>query len=279
MEMSTIGKALTLLDMVSQLDGDVGLSDVARLGSLDKATARRLLVELERYGFIEQDVESRKYRIGSAPVRLARIRESRYPFTDVAAPIVKMLAEEVGETVHLSEFSGNQLATIRVEESAQAHRVIVKIGTILPFHATASGLAFLAFCPPTEIVAALSKPLESFSRHTEVDPNKIRELLQEAAKRGFSIGQQGLEEGVISTAAPILAPNGRPVGTVAIAAPMVRANLKTMLEYGAKAVMAANNIAEKYYGTKKSQGTNAIMGEKANGNAFTTSKDPRHRNG
>lgn len=277
--MSTIGKALTLLDMVSQLDGDVGLSDVARLGSLDKATARRLLVELERYGFIEQDPETRKYRIGSAPVRLARIRESRYPFSDVAAPIVRMLAEEVGETVHLSEFSGEQLATIRVEESVQAHRVIVKIGTILPFHATASGLAFLAFSAPADIEAALAKPLARFSRHTEVDPRNLRELLRETAKRGFSIGHQGLEEGVISTAAPVLAPNGRPVGTVAIAAPMVRADLKTMHDFGARAVIAANTISEKYYGTKKSLGTKPVMGEKANGNAFTTSKDPRHRNG
>lgn len=277
--MSTIGKALTLLDLVSQLDGDVGLSDVARIATLDKATARRLLVELERHGFIEQDPESRKYRIGSAPVRLARIRENRYPFIGVAAPIVKALAEEAGETVHLSEFSGGRLATVHVEESTQAHRVIVKIGTILPFHATASGLAFLAFCPPTEIDAALSKPLERFSRHTEVDPQTVRELLRETVKRGFSIGQQGLEDGVISAAAPVLAPNGRPVGTVAIAAPMMRADRNTMLEFGAKAVMAAGGIAEKYYGTKTSPGTRPIMGEKADGNAFAKSKDPRHRNG
>ena len=70
--MSTIGKALSLLDLISQLDKDIGLSDLARLAALDKATARRFLVELEKQGFVEQDGETRKYRLGAAPVRLAR---------------------------------------------------------------------------------------------------------------------------------------------------------------------------------------------------------------
>lgn len=82
--MSTVGKALSLLDSLSQLNQEAGLTDIARLCDLDKATARRLLVELEKHGFVEQDLETRRYRIGSAPVRLARIREARYPFLRVA---------------------------------------------------------------------------------------------------------------------------------------------------------------------------------------------------
>ncbi|HSX74891.1 MAG TPA: helix-turn-helix domain-containing protein, partial [Shinella sp.] len=56
--MSTIGKALSLLDLISGLDKDIGLSDLARLSALDKATARRFLVELESHGFVEQDGET-----------------------------------------------------------------------------------------------------------------------------------------------------------------------------------------------------------------------------
>ena len=53
--MSTVGKALSLLDSLSQLNHEAGLTDIARLCDLDKATARRLLVELEKHGFVEQD--------------------------------------------------------------------------------------------------------------------------------------------------------------------------------------------------------------------------------
>ncbi len=249
--MSTIGKALSLLDLISRLDRDIGLTDLARLAALDKATARRFLVELESHGFVEQDGETRRYRLGAAPVRLARIRQARFPFVAVAAPFVRALADEAGETVHLSEYSGGRLATIHVEDSSQAHRVIVEIGAALPFHATASGLAFLAFLPEDEIDRALARPLERFTPQTTVDGQAVRGFLREARERGFSINRQGFEMGVISAAAPVLAPNGRPVGALAVAAPTARADMAKMLETGAAVAAAARGIAGTYYGTKR----------------------------
>ncbi|EYR82557.1 IclR family transcriptional regulator [Shinella sp. DD12] len=248
--MSTIGKALSLLDLISELDKDIGLSDLARLSALDKATARRFLVELERHGFVEQDEDTRRYRLGAAPVRLARLRQARFPFVAVAAPFAKALAEQAGETVHLSEFSGGRLSTIHVEDSSQAHRVIVEPGAVLPFHATASGLAYLAFLPPDEIDRALARPLERFSAETVTDAGAVRTLLRETLERGYSISQQGFEIGVISAAAPILTPGGRPVGALAVAAPTARADLARMQEIGRKVATAARGIAEKYYGNR-----------------------------
>ncbi|MGG6894341.1 IclR family transcriptional regulator [Rhizobium sp. BR 315] len=253
--MSTIGKALSLLDTLSRLDKEAGLTDIANLCALDKATARRFLVELEKHGFVEQDPDTRRYRIGSAPVRLARIREARFPFLRIAIPFIKTLAESSTETVHLSEFSGGQLSTIHVEDSPRAHRIIVDVGSLLPFHATASGVAFLAFCPQTRIDEALKKPLEKFTDHTVTDPQLVRAMLKETAARGFSISHQGLEAGVISTAAPVRTPSGHPIGCVAIAAPLSRTTNAAIHEFGAQAVAAANAISEKYYGSERPMGT------------------------
>ncbi len=253
--MSTVGKALSLLDKLSQLNAEPGLTDVARLCDLDKATARRLLVELEKHGFVEQDPVTRKYRIGSAPVRLARIREARYPFLRIAIPFVKDLAETSEETVHLSEFVGGRLSTIHVEDSPRAHRVIVEIGTPLPFHATASGLAFLAYCGKEQLDAALSRPLEAFTDHTVTEVSAVRRMLAETVERGFSISDQGLESGVVSTAAPIRSPTGLPIGAIAIAAPLVRANATTLHDFGAIVSATAKRISEKYYGSERLAGT------------------------
>ena len=74
--MSTVVKALSLLDHFDASIPEVGLVDMARLSGLDKATARRLLVALGKKGFVEQDPVTRRYRLGAALVRLARIRET-----------------------------------------------------------------------------------------------------------------------------------------------------------------------------------------------------------
>lgn len=253
--MSTVGKALSLLDKLSQLNAEPGLTEVARLCDLDKATARRMLVELEKHGFVEQDPETRKYRIGSAPVRLARIREARYPFLRIAVAFAKDIAETSQETVHLSEFAGGRLSTIHVEDSPRAHRVIIEIGTRLPLHATASGLAYLAFCGKEQRDAALSQPLEAFTDHTVTDPLTVRRMLTETAERGYSISNQGLESGVVSTAAAIRSPTGLPIGAIAIAAPLVRANAATLNDFGLVVSAAAKRISEKYYGSERPMGT------------------------
>ncbi|WP_234430262.1 helix-turn-helix domain-containing protein, partial [Brucella melitensis] len=52
--MSTIGKALTLLDVLSRLNTEAGLTEIAQACGYDKATTRRFLVDLEKHGFVEQ---------------------------------------------------------------------------------------------------------------------------------------------------------------------------------------------------------------------------------
>lgn len=255
--MSTIGKALTLLDTVATLEREAGLSEIARASQLDKATARRFLVELERHGFLEQDAETRKYRIGSAPVRLAQIREARLPLLKEAIPLLRLLAARTGETVHMSQFSAGRLSTVHSEESPRANRVIVKVGTWLPLHASASGLAFLSASPDVLIEAALAQPLERFTPHTITDPTELRAVLRETAERGYSIGRQGLEGGMTSVAAPILSTGRPPIGSVAIAAPMVRADDAAVAEFGAAARETAQALSEILFPRSTQQATRA----------------------
>jgi IclR family acetate operon transcriptional repressor len=246
--MGTVGKALTLLDILSGMDREAGLTEIAQACGYDKATTRRFLVELEKHGFVEQHLESRKYRLGSALLRLARIREERYPFLRTAIPLVRELAELTGETVHLSEFSNGRLATIHVEESSKAHRVFVKIGTILPFHATASGLAYLAACPAEMIEAELAKPLTAYTDHTVLGSAELRERIAVTQARGYSVNRQGMEAGVISASAAISPPGGRPIGSITVAAPFVRTDDERIREHGLAARATASRISEAFFG-------------------------------
>jgi len=257
--MSTISKALALLDVLSRLNADAGLTEIAQACGYDKATTRRFLVDLEKHGFVEQLPESRKYRIGAEPLRLARIREARYPFLGTALSFVKELAEQTGETVHLSEFSNGRLSTIHVEESPRAHRVFVNVGTILPYHATASGLAYLAACSDEAINVALSEALETYTEFTVVDALGVRRLLRETRIKGFSVNRQGMETGVVSTSAAILAPTGSPVGCVTVAAPLVRADDAVVQQHGAAALHTAEAIAAALFGERRHAGLSGHM--------------------
>ena len=260
--MGTISKALTLLDTLSLMEKDAGLTEVANACGLDKATTRRFLVELEKHGFVEQLADSKKYRLGSAPVRLGRIREARYPFLKTAAPFVRQLMENVGETVHLSEFSGGRLATVLVEDCAKAHRVFVAVGVPLPYHATASGLAFISACSAQEVEMALSGPLHTYTEFTHQTASAFRAAIERTQRDGYSVGGQGMEIGVLSASAAIAAPGSRPIGCITVAAPLVRTDADTIRAHGLAAREAAQRISHAFFGTDKKERPSPQPGSK-----------------
>ncbi|GAB5508154.1 MAG: IclR family transcriptional regulator [Rhizobiaceae bacterium] len=241
--MGTVGKAIFLLEQFSTEQPEYGLSDLARKVSFDKATTRRLLVSLAEHGMVEQDAETRRYRLGPGVSRLARIREWHFPLQKVCAPFVRDLARETGETVHLSEYSAGTLLTVQVELSARANRVNVDVGQPLPLHGTASGIAFLTCARPEVTRACLEGRMEAFTRFTHTSRDALEKAVHAARERGYSRGDQGFEEGVASVAAPILNTDGIAIGTLAVASPMSRIDAETTERYGRLTMQAAEAIA------------------------------------
>lgn len=221
--MGTVSKALSLLTLFTQHRTLIGLSDITRLSGLNKATAFRLLSELQAGGFVEQAGDARAYRLGPEVLRLAALREAAVPLLSVSRTILKNLCEATGETAHLSAVRGTQLNTLNHCYSPRhATRVMMDDAEILSFHATASGLAILAFSPPEFVDTILSKPLEKFTENTKIDAQKIRSVLVQIRANGLAESVGGFETDVHSHAAPVFGPDQIPIGALAIAAPKAR---------------------------------------------------------
>ncbi len=217
--MSTVDKALGLLRHFSVEHPEFGLSQLARLSGYDKTTTLRCMTALERNGFVEQHPETRKYRLGFAPLNLARIREQSFPLATVLKPYLDRLAEETGETAHASLLSGSTLMTVAISEPPRATRVWVDPSEPLPLHATASGLAVLAFTPEADRAAlGLGERLETFTEHTPDTLAALNEQLEAIARSGIGFCDQTFELEVIGTAVPVFGWSGVPIGAIAVAA-------------------------------------------------------------
>jgi DNA-binding IclR family transcriptional regulator len=246
--MSTVAKAISLLEVLGGGAAEAALADLARAAGFDKATARRLLVSLIAQGLVEQDETTRLYRLGAGLTRLALMREAQFPFLRMAVPVVEALAAETGETVHLSEYSKRGLITVQVIESAKANRVSVQLGDVLPMHATASGIAFLAFAEERIRETILAGPMPAFTPFTIGDAATLADHVTAARARGHSIGAQGFEEGVMSVAAPILGADGYAIGAIAVAAPRVRTQKADIERLGIGVTAAGREIGERLFG-------------------------------
>jgi DNA-binding IclR family transcriptional regulator len=254
--MGTVRKALGLLDILAHPESRYGLTEMARLSGFDKATTRRLLLELKADGFVEQNEETRAYLLGPALLMLGRAREERFPFFKIAQPTVRLLSETSGETAHVSEYVSGAMASICAQETDKSNRVIVLVGERLPLHATASGLAYLAASMDAFVDAALRKPLPRFSANTITDPEALWAILRDARSRGYVECNQLRSEGVFSVGAAIVSPKGAPIGAIAVAMPSMRAEPEKIADIGAMTAAAATEISTRLFG--KTGGTQRI---------------------
>lgn len=220
--MRTVEKALRLLDHFDERHPELGLSALARLAGLDKATTLRMLGDLAAAGLVEQSPATRGWRLGAGLLRLARIREATHPVTTVLQPILDRLVVETGETAHASLRAGRDLATVGVAESPRAARVIIEPGLMLPLHATASGLAYLAFARPEVRAEALARPLPAHTATTPTTPERLALAIARAQAHGHGEADQTYEAEVIGLARPLFGPDGFACGAIAVATPASR---------------------------------------------------------
>lgn len=221
--MGTVGKALELLTVFNRTRSQVGLSDLARLSGLNKATCFRLMAELQAQGFVEQTGVAREYRLGPAVLGLAALREATVPTRDAALPEVQRLADATGETAHISHRVGDRLQTLAFAYGGiHGTKVMMEDADWLPWHATSSGLAVLAFLPEVDREAILKQPLLRLTARTETDPDAIRWLIGQVRARGAAESTGTFEADVQSYALPLFGPDGGCRGAIAVAAPAAR---------------------------------------------------------
>ncbi|MEY8841333.1 IclR family transcriptional regulator, partial [Cribrihabitans sp. XS_ASV171] len=174
-------------------------------------------------GFVEQVGGDRAYRLGPEVLRLAALREAAVPILSVSRDVLRGLCDATGETAHVSILRGAELTSlIHAYSNRHGTRVMMEDAEILSLHATGSGLAVMAFGEDAFVEATLAAPLKKLTPETVVDEQSLREILAEARATGIAESVGGFEADVHSNAAPIFAADQRPIGAVAVAAPVSR---------------------------------------------------------
>lgn len=262
--MRTVDKALGLLKYFSVETPEWGLSGLARAARMDKATTLRMLQVMTRHGFLAQDPATRRFRLGVAPLNLARVREATNPLTSIIEPVMERVMSLTNETTHVSTGIGATIIPIGVLEPQRSTRVFVDPSIELPIHASASGLAYLAFCEPSVLATVLED--SDFEEFTDVTPMSEAELMPqiEATRaRGFCIADKTYDEEVVGVAAPFFDQSGFAHGTIAVATPSYRMTEK-VLARTADAVVAGALEITRGIGAEPTEAYLNAIGDKQN---------------
>ncbi|HPE58700.1 MAG TPA: IclR family transcriptional regulator [Thiolinea sp.] len=241
--MQTVDKAFKLLSLFSVEAPEIGLSELARRAGFDKAATRRFLVALQKHQLIEQNPDTKQYRLGPGLLHLAKIREATFPLESILQTALNRLTEGTGETAHAALLVHDVLTTLAIVFPQRANRVHLNLGEKLPLHATASGQVLLAFSP-TDRLEGVPPELSAYTAHTITDRQQLTNSLQQIRQQGFARVSNTYEDEVTGIAVPFFDSHALPQGTLAVATPSARMNAKLELQIRRQLLLESQSVTQ-----------------------------------
>jgi len=200
----------------------MGVSELSRELGVAVSTAHRLLSIMRLHDFVEQDMDSRQYRLGAAARMLARQTRDDQHLVAVGHPHLARLCARLDETINLVVLDGAAALFVDGIQSGQPLRVGTRTGARLPAYATAGGKALLAQLPRARLRAYYPAELHRVTRYTLPDRESLDGELAQVRECGYALnlGEHLVE--VFAIGVPVNDPDGHPVAALTVAAPRTR---------------------------------------------------------
>jgi DNA-binding IclR family transcriptional regulator len=216
----SIERAAAILRLLARGSGRLGVSEIAGSLGLARGTAHGILRTLHGVGFVEQDGETGKYRLGAALLHLGTSYLDVNELRSRAINWADALAARSGEAVRIgTPLDGKVLVVhhvFRPDDTLQT----LDVGALLPAHATALGKVLLAY--DAGAAAALTGELELFTRRTKTVPRDLAKALAEVRDMGWAAEMEEMTVGEAGVAAPIRGQGGLVVGAMGVSGAVER---------------------------------------------------------
>lgn len=244
-EPDTSRVAARALDVALALAAADGLTraELAQRLRLPATTVLRLLTTLSAVRMAEIDPATQRWTVGPAAFRLGAAFLRRGGLGERAAPVLRGLAADSGETALLVVADGDAAMVVGQVSPAHPVRADLPDGARLPLHATAAGKALIAHLPLQRVQALLGRGAFPFhTAATLTDQGMLTADLATIRHTGVTRDAGEWQAGLSSIAAPVFGGLGEPVAALALAGPSARLTgarmdqLATPLADGARAL-------------------------------------------
>lgn len=237
-------RALRLLKLFTVENPELTLAEISKAADLNKTTAHRLLAALQSEALVERNPASNGYSLGPGLMALGVQALASSDLRRRARPILRTLANDIGETATLEvPFEDSMLI---IDEVAGSHVITAtaNTGTRWPLHATATGRVCLAFDDSS--LERLGDSLEALTARTMTDRRVMQPELSRIRRSGFAVTVDELEEGFTAIATVVRGPLGDVQGALSIGGPTQRLGMQRRAEIGATLMRAAQRLSPEY---------------------------------
>jgi DNA-binding IclR family transcriptional regulator len=221
-----LDRGLSLLERLCGQPEGMALTALAAELDIPHSVCHRLLVDLERRGYVRQMRSQGDYMLTAKLASLGLGFLSSSGIVDIAEPLLERLAQSSGELVRLSIVDGDRLTWVaKAQGSRKGLRYDPDMGMDARLSCTASGHAWLLTLSDERALELVSR--QGFGAPKDYGPKApatvkaLLGFLNAARTRGYAMIDEVFAPGMSAMAAPVLRA-GQAIGVISIAGPRTR---------------------------------------------------------
>jgi IclR family transcriptional regulator, KDG regulon repressor len=146
-----LDRAIGLLRIIAAASEPLTLAELSEAVQASRSTVHSLLATLQHHGMVEKDPRYKTYRLGIGVFELGSAYLQRVSLVPVFNEIGAQLAKESHETVKLAMLDGRDVVYLGKQDGLHSVRLVARVGTRMPAHATAVGKIMLASKPDQDL--------------------------------------------------------------------------------------------------------------------------------
>jgi DNA-binding IclR family transcriptional regulator len=216
----TVDKAIDILEVFLQRDGEMSLTEISQATGLNAATAFRLVSTLARRGYIRQPQKKGAYLLGLRMLDFNYAVRRNLKFIDLAYLAMSKLSKEQNASVYMAALDADQALIIEEVGVTEDLRINSPVGKRLSLHCTACGKVLLAALSDEERKAYYFRnTLQSLTTNTITDVERLDEELAKVRLEGVAFDNEEYRMGLWIAASPVYDSRRSVVAAVGIMVP------------------------------------------------------------
>jgi IclR family KDG regulon transcriptional repressor len=217
----SVSHAIDVLEELSQVESEIGVTELSKRLKLHKNNVFRLLATLELRGFVEQNMDTEDYRLGVKVLQLGQAFSNQNTLVTRARPILRALSEASGETCGLVTLQNGNVQFPLSIDSKKPVKVAARSAVSFSAKQSAAGRLLMANLPD----AVLN---ELLATNTPQDA-AIRGQLNELRTSGQIADRGVIESDVIAVARAVRGQKNEIVAAIEVLIPQYRAKLESIM--------------------------------------------------
>ncbi len=246
----SLGRAFSILEEVARHREGIGLAELSKLVGLHNSTTFHLAKTMVTLGYMRQERDSKRYRVGRPLFALAASALDEIEMVNLATPILEDLSRESGESGHFAVRMGDSVVVIARTSGAGAFQLTDRVGVVRPAHCTALGKIILASLRPDQLKRFLERvDLKPSTKKSITEPSALLRQITEIRRDAIAFDDGEFNAEVRCVAVPVYNFTGEVIGALGISGPIWRMT-DQVLQSRAKLVQTAAKRLSAEFGAR-----------------------------